>query len=134
MKTYYTRVSAVKVTVIVVVLLALAYIGPQDWRYYAAVGFILLITLAGLFTTRYWIEGTTLKVSKLLLTHEYDLTKLFSVKADFSLLSDLAASTDCIYLAFDDGKVADISPRHQEVFIEELRMINPRISIDMTRE
>ncbi len=134
MKTYYTRVSVVKVAFIILVLLGLSYFGPSDWRYYAGMGIILLITLVGLFTTKYMIDGMKLKVWKLLLTHEYDLAKLSSIKAEYTLLSDLASSTDCLYLIFSDGKVADISPRDQDNFIADLLDINPRISIDMSRE
>ncbi len=130
MKTYYTKVSKGKVFIIVLTLLVLTYFGPEDWRYYAGMGVILAITLVGMFTTRYTIDGTTLKIHKLLIPYTYDLTKLVTIKKGFSLWSDLASATDCLYLEFSDDKVVDLSPRQEEEFVEELRRDNPRVRVD----
>lgn len=91
-----------------------------------------LIIMSILFCIRYRIEDDKLYVGEVFRKGEaFDLKKLVSITPTRSLLSAPAASLRRIKLDFGCGKALVISPAMQDVFIEEILRINPKVEINL---
>ena len=134
MKTYRTRISVGLVAFIVVVLLVCCLpgiLGDAGWRLLISVCVTCVPVFFLIYSIKYTIDGTTLRVTVLgIFNDEYDLMLLESVVPTRTILSAPASSLKRIRLDFTDGQAAVISPRNQEDFLAELRKINPKVKID----
>lgn len=95
----------------------------------AGVGCIFLPVL---FTIRYTIEDDKLYVGSVIRKGDvYDINKLISIKPTRSILSAPASSLRRIKLDFGVGKALVISPAAQDIFIEEILRINPKVKVEL---
>lgn len=93
---------------------------------------LALFVMSLLFFIRYTIEDDKLYVTTLFFfKQQYDLKKLESITPTRSLLSAPAASLHRIKLDFGCGQALIISPAMQDVFIDEVKRVNPKVVINM---
>lgn len=99
----------------------------------AAIAPVVLIIVVLFASLRYVIDGNVLYVRSFPFTRgtAYDLTKLKSISPTRSLLSSPALSMKRIKLDFGVGMPLIISPRGQEVFIEEILRVNPNVEVNL---
>lgn len=129
--------SRVSVLLIVLIMLALAfpaYMAVKEHDIHGIIGIIgaFGIILLTLFGIHYTIEDDKLYVSAFPFVKgkPYDLTKLDSISPTRSLLSSPAASLSRIKLDFGVGIPLIISPAAQDLFIEEVLRINPKVKVN----
>lgn len=97
-----------------------------------SVGPVVLLIVAMMVSLRYIIDGDTLYVRTIPFTRgtAYDLTKLQSISATRTILSSPALSLKRIKLDFGVGMPLVISPAAQDLFIDEIRRINPNVKVN----
>lgn len=97
-----------------------------------AIGPVVLFIVALMASLRYFIDGNTLYVRTIPFTRgtAYDLKKLQSISATRTILSSPALSLKRIKLDFGVGMPLVISPAAQDVFIDEIRRINPNVKVN----
>lgn len=129
--------SRVSVLLIVFIMLALAFPIYMSVKEHDIHGIIAVIGAFGiilltLFGIHYTIEDGKLYVSAFpfFKGKPYDLTKLDSISPTRSLLSSPAASLNRIKLDFGVGIPLIISPAAQDLFIEEVLRINPKVKVN----
>lgn len=93
----------------------------------------LLFVLPLLFCISYVIDGDILYVRSFPFTKgtPYDLKKLVSISPTRTILSSPASSLKRIKLDFGCGDALVISPAAQELFIEEIKKINPNVLVNI---
>lgn len=130
--------SRVSVLLIAFILLTLAIPVNVSIREHDTVGILVTmgalgIILLPLFGIQYTIEDNKLYVSAFPFSKgkPYDLTKLESITPTRSLLSSPAASLNRIKLDFGVGMPLIISPKAQDLFIEEVLRINPKVKVNL---
>lgn len=99
----------------------------------AAIAPVVLIIVVLFASLRYVIDGNVLYVRSVPFTRgtAYDLTKLKSISPTRSILSSPALSLKRIKLDFGVGMPLIISPRAQELFVEEILRINPNVEVNL---
>ena len=92
----------------------------------------LFIIVIPMVSMRYVIDGDTLFVRTIPFTRgtAYDLKKLQSISPTRTILSSPAWSLRRIKLDFGVGMPLVISPAAQDVFIDEIRRINPNVKVN----
>lgn len=97
-----------------------------------SLGPVVLLVVVLMASLRYVIDGNTLYVRTVPFTRgtAYDLTKLQSISPTRTLLSSPALSMRRIKLDFGVGMPLVISPAAQDVFIDEIRRINPNVKVN----
>ncbi len=124
---YYSRVDAW-----LVILVTVAFVAPiaADATNVAAWIMCLLplaTVLAAIFSIRYVIQGTQLKVYVLFWHSTIDITTITRIEPSHSLLSSPAASLNRIAIHHSNHhsnhQVVYLSPRHQAKFIAQLEEI-----------
>lgn len=95
-------------------------------------GPVVLLIAVLMTSLRYVIDGNTLYVRTIPFTRgtAYDLQKLQSISPTRTLLSSPAWSMRRIKLDFGVGMPLVISPAAQDLFIDEIRRINPNVKIN----
>lgn len=97
-----------------------------------SLGPAVLLVVVLMASLRYVIDGNTLYVRTIPFTRgtAYDLKKLQSISATRTILSSPALSLKRIKLDFGVGMPLVISPAAQDVFIDEIRRINPNVKVN----
>lgn len=129
--------SRVSVLLVAFILLALAFPVYLSIREFDVTRILILLGVFGfillsLFGIHYTLEENLLYVSTLpfIKGKPYDLTKLESITPTRTLLSSPAASLNRIKLDFGVGMPLVISPAAQDLFIEEILRINPKVKVN----
>ncbi|OUN70579.1 PH domain-containing protein [Barnesiella sp. An55] len=120
-----------------VALIALVLLPVYALMIYLSVwiGLALLVILTvfivdTLVNTRYTIEGKTLQVQcGIFDKKQFDIDRITEIARTTSLESAPAASMDRIQLRLEKRQRLILSPRQQQVFIDHLLRINPRIVV-----
>lgn len=94
---------------------------------------VVLLIVVLFASLRYIIDGNILYVRSIPFTRgtAYDLTKLKSISPSRTLLSSPALSLRRIKLDFGVGMPLIISPAAQDLFIDEIRRINPNVEVNL---
>ena len=101
-----------------------------SWVAILAIFFLFALIFYCMFSIRYIIEDTTLRIKcGFFLNEKVDIMKITKITETNSILSAPAASLDriAIYLRRQYSPVI-ISPENKNEFIEELQSINPDIT------
>lgn len=129
-----------RISVFLVVLLAVIFAlpfatMPEDGVLVtlAAIAPVVVLIVVLFASLRYVIDGNVLYVRSFPFTRgtAYDLTKLKSISNTRTLLSSPALSLKRIKLDFGVGMPLVISPRAQEVFIDEILRVNPNVEVNL---
>lgn len=99
----------------------------------AAIAPVVVLVVVLFASLRYVIDGNVLYVRTFPFTRgtAYDLTKLRSISHTRSILSSPALSLKRIKLDFGVGMPLIISPRAQEVFVDEILRVNPNVEVNL---
>ncbi len=132
-KIYKSKVSGR--IICLVCLIALLPVVPViyfafSWVAILAIFFLFALIFYCMFSVRYIIEDTTLRIKcGFFLNEKVDIMKITKITETSSILSAPAASLDriAIYLRRQYSPVI-ISPENKNEFIEELQSINPDIT------
>lgn len=94
---------------------------------------VVMLIVVLFASLRYIIDGNILYVRSIPFTRgtAYDLTKLKSISPSRTLLSSPALSLRRIKLDFGVGMPLIISPAAQDLFIDEIRRINPNVEVNL---
>ena len=87
-----------------------------------------LITQA-LFGIAYTIDGHELRVKALMYNKVFDIRKIKRISSSHNLLSAPAASVNRLEIKFDNEEKLLISPRREQLFIEQICEINPDVVV-----
>lgn len=91
-----------------------------------------LVILVGSLNCTYYIEGEYLVVKYLFFVKKIiDIQTINSVKNSRSLISSPAASLRRLEIKYKEKRVILISPAYQDVFIQELLKVNPKILVQL---
>lgn len=135
MTIYRSRISIFLVVSIVapflVILVIMSLPGQFD-----LIGLIVLILVALFIAYLFWQTKYAIHEDMLYICSGigrpdvYDLKELSLIAPSRSWLSAPAFSLKRIRLSFSNGSEVLISPRQQDVFLAEIRKINPKAAID----
>lgn len=135
MTIYRSRISIFLVVSIVapflVILVIMSLPGQFD-----LIGLIVLILVALFIAYLFWRTKYAIHEDMLYICSGigrpdvYDLKELSLIAPSRSWLSAPALSLKRIRLSFSNGREVLISPRQQDVFLAEIRKINPKAAID----
>lgn len=135
MTIYRSRISIFLVVSIVapflVILVIMSLPGQFD-----LIGLIVLILVALFIAYLFWQTKYAIHEDMLYICSGigrpdvYDLKELSLIAPSRSWLSAPALSLKRIRLSFSNGREVLISPRQQDVFLAEIRKINPKAAID----
>lgn len=132
---FRSRISVVLIVFLLAVLASPIYIAiiTHEIKGLLIILFACLVTISTLFGITYTIEGKKLYVGMFFFFkgEEYDLTKLESISPTRTLLSSPAASLKRIKLDFGVGRPLVISPAAQDLFIEEILKVNPKVKVNL---
>lgn len=124
-RTYRSRVS-----VTLVVIITLAFIIPilpalYDGKFglILALLVVMVLTLSLLFSIKYEIDGTTLKIYTLWFHQDLDITTITQITSSRNPISSPAASLKRLAIHYGKGKVQYISPRNQDDFVNQIKAI-----------
>lgn len=94
------------------------------------IGPVIIFTAHLFLTTRYIVEGTSLRVISGYLYHQtFDITAITEIKRTNSIISSPAASLDRMEIFFGHHDSVIISPKDKDGFLQHIRRINPSIQI-----
>lgn len=92
-------------------------------------GFILHL----FFTTKYIINNEILQIkSGILINNKVNIKTIKSIQKTKSILSSPAASFDRILIKYNKYDEVIISPKNKLEFVNDLKIINPNISSDIS--
>jgi len=133
-KVFRSRISVLLIVFTLSVFLPLLIISLQEKRYndvYMLVGCILFVFL--LFTgIKYVIEGDKILVKLWFITSgTLKIKEIKAIQRSYNPLSSPAASLKRVRIDFIKGMYWLLSPVREQVFIEELKAINPHIRINV---
>lgn len=132
---FKSRIS-VFLVVLLAVIFALPFVTmPDDGVLVtlAAIAPVVVLIVVLFASLRYVIDGNVLYVRSFPFTRgtAYDLTKLKSISHTRTLLSSPALSMKRIKLDFGVGLPLVISPRAQDVFVDEILRVNPSVEVNL---
>lgn len=125
---YYSRISIFLVVLILSIFAGTGFllVTEHAWGAVITLACVLVLVLALLFSIRYVIEDTTLKIYVLCFHSDVDIRTITSMEPSYNPISSPAASLKRLKVCYGDGQVVFISPRKQDLFIEEIREIQQR--------
>lgn len=92
---------------------------------------LLSLCIIPIISIKYVIEGTTLKIYSLWFFHQdIDIMSIRKIEPSRSILSSPAGSLKRLAIHFGKYDTILISPRNQQVFLEQIKRINNKIIIN----
>lgn len=133
-KVFRSRISILVVVILFVVFLPVFIFMFQDKEYLGmiALGGILLFIILSFFRTRYIISGGELLIKIYFIPcGKVNIAEIISIERSYNPISSAAASLKRLQLKFRNGSFLLISPIYENIFLEQLKNINPNIFINV---